>query len=76
LKARNPEIDTNFRRIDANNFSATIYVTGTEASHCRIWLGDKGSFSSGIMYSTSGNGNSFNESLSVENDGHTMYLNH
>ncbi len=74
LMARNPEVETRFRRIDANNFSATIYVNGAEASHCKIWLGDKGTFSSGIMYSTSPNGNSYNESLSVENDGHAMYL--
>jgi hypothetical protein len=74
LKARNPEVDINFRRIDANNFSATIYMNGSEASHCKIWLGDKETFSSGIMYSTGGHGNSYNESLSVEDDGHTMYL--
>lgn len=74
LKDRNPEVETNFRRIDANNFSATIYMNGSEASHCKIWLGEKGTFSSGIMYSTGSHGNSYNESLSVEDDGHTMYL--
>lgn len=74
LKDRNPEVEINFRRIDANNFSATIYMNGAEASHCKVWLGEKGTFSSGIMYSTSGHGNSYNESLSVENDGHIMYL--
>lgn len=74
LGDRNPEVTTNYRRIDANNFSSTIYINGSEASHCKIWLGEKGSFTSGIMYSTNGHGNSFNESLSVENDGHTMYL--
>lgn len=74
LKARNPEVETSFRRIDTNNFSATIYMNGSEASHCKIWLGEKGTFSSGIMYSTGGHGNSYNESLSVEDDGHTMYL--
>ena len=74
LKARNSDIDTNFRRIDANNFSATIYMNGSEVSHCKIWLGEKGTLSHGIMYSTSGNGNGYNESLSVEDDGHTLYL--
>jgi hypothetical protein len=74
LKVRNPEVEINFRRIDANNFSATIYMNGSEASHCKIWLGDKETFSSGILYSAGGHGNSFNESLSVEDDGHTMYL--
>lgn len=74
LKARNTEVETNYRRIDANTFSAIIYMNGSEACRCRIWLGEKGAFPSGIMYSTGGHGNSFNESLSVEDDGHTMYL--
>lgn len=74
LKARNSNIETNFRRIDANSFSAIIYVNGAESSRCRIWLGDTGSFPSGIMYSTGSYGNGYNESLSVEDDGYTMYL--
>ncbi|WDN90992.1 hypothetical protein BuS5_03964 (plasmid) [Desulfosarcina sp. BuS5] len=75
LKARNIEIETNFRRVDANRFTAKIYNKGKEASQCNIWFGDGGSLLSGILYS-SGNfsGNSYNESINVENDGYTMCL--
>ena len=33
LKARNPGIETEFRRIDANHFTSTVYVDGTEMTH-------------------------------------------
>lgn len=74
LKERNAEVETNFRRIDANDFLALIYINGSEVSRCNIRLGNKGGFMSGIMYSTSGQSNSYNESLSVENNGHTIFL--
>ena len=76
LKARNPEVDTDFRRIDANHFAAVIYVNGIAADHCRIWIGGRDSFPSGIAYSVGdfGGDNSFNESLSVEDDGHSLFL--
>jgi hypothetical protein len=75
LKVRNKEVETDFRRVDANRFIATIYLKGKEASRCNIWLGDRSSFLSGIMYSSDSYSNdSFNESLNVEDDGYTMYL--
>jgi len=74
LSHRNQGVTANFRRIDANSFTATIYINGSETSRCKIWLGEKGTFASGIMYSTGGHGNSFNESLNIENDSHSMYL--
>lgn len=78
LERRNPEIKTNFRRIDANHFTATTYVNGSEASHCRIWLGGRRSFSGGIAFSYGRsfveNDNSMNESISVHDDGYAMFL--
>jgi TIR domain len=75
LQERNKEVETNFRRIDANRFTATIYARGKEASKCSIWLGDRSSFLSGILYSTgSWSNNSYNESLNIEDDGYNMYL--
>jgi hypothetical protein len=76
LEARNAEIETEFRRVDANQYTAAVYVRGSEISRCRIWLGGKRSFPGGIAYSagSSFTGNSFNESLSVEDDGYTMFL--
>jgi hypothetical protein len=78
LKARNPGIDTTFRRIDANHFSAAIYRDGKAVARCRIWLG--GTFGSSgsrhILYSGNDNGadNSGNEMLSVDDDKQAMYL--
>jgi len=74
LKDRNPDIQTTFRRIDANNFTATIYQGGKKASECAVGLGGFGA--RGITYSSdaSARGNSFNESLSVEADDQGMYL--
>jgi hypothetical protein len=76
LEARNAGIETEFRRVDANQFTAAVYVHGSEVSRCRIWLSDKRSFPGGIAYSAGGSfgGNSFNESLSVEDDGYSMFL--
>jgi len=75
LKVRNKEAETEFRLVDANRFTATIYLKGKEASRCNIWLGDRSSFLPGIMYSSgSYSNNSYNESLNIEDDGYTMYL--
>jgi hypothetical protein len=76
LEARNPKIEGAFRRIDKNHFTATVYAAGSERSRCKIWLGGRNSFVSGIAYShgNSFDDNSFSESISVQDDGHTLYL--
>jgi hypothetical protein len=38
LQTRNREVETDFRRIDANHFGAVIYVSGSEVNRCKIWL--------------------------------------
>lgn len=75
LTTRNPQLRTQFRRRDANSFEAVIYSDGKQASKCGIWLGG-GSFMGGIAFSYSGlgNGNSFNESMSVVDDGYSLGL--
>ena len=75
LKTANPGVETNFRRIDANHFSAKVYLAGKEKAHCRIWFGGRTSLTGGILYSSSDLGdNSYNESLSVDDDGYTLFL--
>ena len=76
LENRNPEVETRFKRVDAIRFEATAYVNGQERSRCGIWLGNRASIVDGILYSSSGlgNGNSFNESLSVADDDYSLYL--
>jgi hypothetical protein len=75
LQRRNSHIETEFRRIDANHFTATAYMNGAEASSCVIKFQGRGGFSGGISYAygnsvTSG----LNESLSAADDGYMLYL--
>lgn len=78
LKNRNPGTETGFQKVDTRSFEATIYINGKQASKCGIWLGDfmgsKGL--SSIMYSSTGlgQGNSFNESMSIKDNGNILGL--
>ena len=74
LEARNADITTRFRRIDANKFTAVIYRDGNAISRCKVLLG--GMFGRGISYSSSdqADDNSCNENLSVEHDDQNLYL--
>lgn len=74
LEKRNAEIKTDYRRIDANKFTSVIYKNGSEMNRATIRLNTSSGFISGITYSTSDQENSFNESMSVEDDGHMMSL--
>lgn len=79
LKKRNPEVSTRFERIDARSFEAAIYLQGRQASKCGIWLGNSLGFSRGtasivFSYSGLGQGNSFNESMSVKDNGNMLCL--
>lgn len=75
LGERNAGIQVNFRRIDANQFTATGYKDGRKAAWCRIFTGH-GAMGNGIAFSANesiGVGG-FNESLSVEADGEGIHL--
>ena len=75
LKARNGTVETDFRRIDANRFEARAFVGGREQSRCGIWLGGLSkSDSLFFSYDGVGNGNSYNESMSIRDDGYTLFL--
>lgn len=76
LEARNSNIEIEFRRIDANQFTASAYVDGTEASSCVIRFQGRGGFGGGITYTygKSVNSSGMNESLSVGDDGYALYL--
>jgi TIR domain len=76
LKARNPEIEATFTRIDARHFSATIYRGGSAVAQCRIWLGGLGPRAGQILYSMNdaGSDNSFNEMMSVGDDREALFL--
>lgn len=74
LEKRNDQVETDFRRVDANGFEARAFIGGREQSVCGIWLG--GMMSNGVHYSSSGlgNRNSYSESMSVSDDGYTLFL--
>jgi hypothetical protein len=77
LNERNAQIKTRFKRIDANCFAAWIYDNGKLVSECTVYHGGGMGFGgSGIRYSNSAdaNRNSFNECLTVDNDGYTLHL--
>jgi len=61
-----PTSMANFRRIDANRFTAVAYRDGEAVARCSIFLGDRSGFAHGIAYShdTSSGTTAFNENLS------------
>jgi hypothetical protein len=76
LSARNPHIKTRFKRLSETSFAASIYDGGERVAQCSVWYGGDTLGSPGIAYSQSGEAqrNSFNESLSVVDDGYTLQL--
>lgn len=76
LKTRHPEIDYNFKRLDSQSFSVTVYLHQSAKSQCMVFHGDSGMMSKGISYSRtiSSSRNSLNEAVSVEDDGNMLYL--
>jgi hypothetical protein len=73
LSKRNPHLQTRFRRIDANSFTAAAYADGKRAAQCTIRLGNK-QHAEGIIYSDQENAprGSYNESLNITDDGYTL----
>ena len=76
LVARNSGIDSRFRQMDANHFTAKVYTDGSTGTECKIWLSAGSPFSGSIVFShaITASDNSFNESLSVVDDGYTLSL--
>jgi hypothetical protein len=75
LEARNSGIETNFRRIDADRFTAGIYKNGKASARCTVFMGG-GSFVGGISYvaAETTESNTYNENVRVEADDQTLYL--
>lgn len=76
LQNRNSPIKTKFKRIDANHLTATIYKNDKIAGECKIWLEERDRFTGSIRYahSASSGDNSYNESMSIEEDGYMLFL--
>ena len=75
MDKRNDGVDGDFRRVDANHFTASIYRNGQAVSRCTVFLGDRG-FAGGIGYSASEHfaRNSYNELLTVQADDESLFL--
>lgn len=70
LKQRNPGLEVNFHRRDADAFEGTAYRDGRQASHCGLWRGRRGKGLGDICYSSSGiSENSCSESMSIADNG-------
>ena len=74
LQARNNGIETMFRKLNANAFTCQVYRNGSLATKCQISVNSLMGKSHHIYYSYELRDNSFNESLSAEDDGQTLYL--
>ena len=74
LESKYDFVTTNFRKIDADKFTAVIYKYGGAESRCKVCL--RGGHSKSITYSETDqvNEDSYNDALSVEQDGENMYL--
>lgn len=76
LQSRNAGVESDFRRIDADRFTASAYRNGKALSRCTVFVGGGRGFVDGIAYSdgeTSAS-NSFNEMLRVQNDDQSLFL--
>jgi hypothetical protein len=76
LSARNSNITTKLKRVSGTRFTAFIYDNGRRIAQCSVFYSQHGIGSASIAYSTSieDSGNSYNESLSVIEDGFTLQL--
>jgi hypothetical protein len=76
IAARNPNITTQFRRVDASRFDIVIFRRGHELASGTIWLGGDSGMGRGIYYASGiqANSNSYNESLTVTDDGYAQFL--
>ena len=76
LKKRNTGVEYRYKKLGDQTFSATLYLGDKTASECMIFYGGGLFFSKSINYSRniSDSRNSYNESLSIGEDGYMLFL--
>ncbi|HCM1556256.1 TPA: toll/interleukin-1 receptor domain-containing protein [Vibrio parahaemolyticus] len=76
LESRYSHLQARFRRVDNNRFTVSLYNNGNRCSQCTLWLGSHSFQSKGIYYSNTetSTDSSFNEQMSVADDGYSLYL--
>jgi len=75
LDNQNLDIETGFRQVNTDKFTCHVYVSGATKGQCQIWIAND-YFGNSIHYSQARHfsDNSFNESISVQHDGFSMYF--
>ena len=78
LKHRAHGITTEYRRVETNRFTASVFRAGRHINSCTVWIHEdrfsRGESEIRFSYGSSDSGNSYNESLSVADDGYTLGL--
>ncbi|MDQ6942327.1 MAG: toll/interleukin-1 receptor domain-containing protein [Candidatus Eremiobacteraeota bacterium] len=75
LRARNSDLETDFRRIDAERFTAVVYRGGAAATKCTVFLSRIfGSQSIGYSADDSGRTNAYNEQLTAASDDQSLFF--
>lgn len=73
LKKRHAGLDADYYRSDADSFTCAVYHNGRKMAQCGIWYDNKHHGMGDICYSQEGViRNSFNESLSLADNGQTL----
>lgn len=75
LKKRYSDLDIDLHHSDANSFICAIYINGNKVGQCGIWYGASRSYGigEGICFSQEGvNRNSYNECLTVDDNGQVL----
>ncbi|WP_299193256.1 toll/interleukin-1 receptor domain-containing protein [uncultured Erythrobacter sp.] len=76
LEKRNDGIECDFRRVDANRFTASIYRHGNAEARCTIFMGGQQYLGQGIafIHGETSDSNGYNEALAVSSDNIEMFL--
>lgn len=76
LAKRYPQTRTHFEQLSPRRFAASIYDRGERVAQCSVWYGEEAFTSMSIAYSASADlrTSSFNELVSVVDDGFTLQL--
>ena len=78
LQSRYPDVKTKFQKVDARSFEASAYRNGDQICKCGIWLSDsfgsRGPSTIAFCYSGVSQRNSFNEIMSVKDNGNVLGL--
>lgn len=74
LVARNSGIETTFRWIDANRFTAAVYKNGKAVSRCTVFVGDQSIGGIAYLAAETTESNSYNECLTTQADDQALYL--